>query len=172
LARRFVDETAPRGPPENACDLDVRRLEIAVHHTAVMRSLQCIHDPPCDCQRIVDGDRPASYPIGGCLALHQLQHDRSHVRVVLDAADRCDVRVIQCREEFGFALKTRNTILISGKRVGEDLECDTSLPFRGERIKPTGSREAFGICWEFRATRRTSRPHPVRNSQPALGAAV
>ena len=44
-----------------------------------------------------------------------------------------DMRVIQRGEDFGFALKTRQSIGISGQRRREDLESDLTLQLRVRR---------------------------------------
>ena len=48
----------------------------------------------------------------------------------LEAVDRGDVRMIQGREHFRFALKTREPIGIDRERGGQDLDRDLALEFR------------------------------------------
>ena len=49
---------------------------------------------------------------------------------LFEAVDRGDVRMVQRREHFRFALKARQPIVVSGERGGQDLDRDLALQLR------------------------------------------
>ena len=53
-----------------------------------------------DRQRLIDGDRPLRDAVGERRTLNQLQHERLHTIGILEPVDRCDVRMIEGREDF------------------------------------------------------------------------
>ena len=50
------------------------------------------------------------------VALDEFHHERGHVARALEAVDRRDVWVIERREDFGFALESRQAIRVASKR--------------------------------------------------------
>ena len=60
------------------------------------------------------------------VALDQFHDERGEVCCLLEAVDRRDVRMVERREHFGFALKAREPIRIAGHRGGQHLDRDAT----------------------------------------------
>jgi hypothetical protein len=71
----------------------------------------------------VAGDSTARDALRQILAFDELHHQR----VVFDAVDMRDVGMIERREDFGFALESRQPFAIVGDISGEDLDGDLAL---------------------------------------------
>ena len=57
-------------------DLDVGRLQIAMHDAVVVRRRECVGDLPCNRHRFVERDASPGDPIGERRSFDQLQHER------------------------------------------------------------------------------------------------
>src|SRR4029077_5384539 len=103
---------------------------------ALVRRIQRVHDLPRDRQRFVE--RYASGPLllesfGKRPSLDQLEHQRVDVAFVLEPVDGGDVWVVQGREDFGFALKPRESAAVRGERWRQDLDRDLTFQLRVSR---------------------------------------
>jgi hypothetical protein len=77
-------------------------------------------------QRFVRVHRPARQPLGEVITLDQL-HDE---RAFFEAVDVRDVGMIERRQDFRFALESRQPLAIVGDISGQDLEGDLALQLR------------------------------------------
>ena len=109
--------TVPSG-----ADLDVRRLQIAVDDVLLVRGVERVGDLLRDRQRLVERDRAARDPRRQVVAVDQFHDQGGEVRCLLEAVDRRDVRMVESREHFGFALKAREAIRIAGHRGRQHLD--------------------------------------------------
>ena len=75
----------------------------------------------------VDRNRATGNPLREILALDQFHHKGGGTPALFEAVDRRDVRMIQRREDFGFALKTCEPIMVSRKRGRKNLDGDLTL---------------------------------------------
>ena len=73
------------------------------------------------------GDRAARNALGQIVALDEFHHERRDARALFESVDGGDVRMIQRGEDFGFALKTRQPIVVSRERWRQDLDRDLTL---------------------------------------------
>ena len=73
--------------------LDIRRLQIAVNDSLVVRRFERIGDLPRDLQRLADRQRAAGDSLGEVLPFDQLHHQRG--RRIEDAVYLGDVRMIE-----------------------------------------------------------------------------
>ena len=76
------------------------------------------------------GIAPRAMRCDEVLALDELHHERRDAADFFEAVDGGDVRMIQRREDFGFALKTREAIGIGRDRRRKNLERDLALQLR------------------------------------------
>jgi hypothetical protein len=99
----------------------------------LVRSFEGLRDLASDRQRLVHWECSTRNALGQILTLYQL-HDESRDAIrVFKAVDTADVRVIQRRERFCFALKTSDAVGIGDEEVGQDLECDLASELRVAR---------------------------------------
>ena len=61
------------------------------------------------------------------LTLDEFHDERREASALLKSVDRSDVRMIQRGEDLGFALKTRQPIVVSCERWRQDLDRDLTL---------------------------------------------
>ena len=110
-------------------DLDVGGLQIAMDDALLVRGFERLGDLAGDGQGVGKiGDRdPRAMMRGQILALDQLHHERRDAARLLEAVDRGDVRMIQRREHFGFALEPRQPIRVAGHRGRQHLDRDRPL---------------------------------------------
>jgi hypothetical protein len=88
-----------------------------------------------DRECFVEGDRAARNPLREVLALDEFHHERGDASTLLEAVDGGDVRIVQGREHFRFALKTREPIVVRCQCRRQDLDRDLALQFRVGRPK-------------------------------------
>ena len=90
--------------------LDVRGLQIAMDDPLLVRGFERLGDLLRDRQ----APRRAESRLARCaatvVALDQFHHERAHAVRFFEAVDRGDVRMIQRREDFRFALKPREPV--------------------------------------------------------------
>ena len=107
-------------------NLDVRRLEVAVHDALRVRGFERLRNLSRDRQRLVWRDRPGRDPIGEGWPLDHLEHERRYMIGRLEAVDRRDVGMIQRREQIRFAGEARPPFGITGEELRQNLEGDVS----------------------------------------------
>ena len=76
-------------------DLDVRRLQIAVHDALLVRGFERLRDLSRDGQRFVQRYGSARDAVGQRLAVDQLEHQGPNTIRVFQSVDRADVRMIE-----------------------------------------------------------------------------
>jgi len=64
-----------------------------------------------------------------CQPIEKLHSDEGLSLLVINLVDRADVRMIQCRGSFGFALKTGECLRVFGYVVGQELKGDEATEF-------------------------------------------
>ena len=105
-------------------DLDVGGLQIAMDDALVVRGFERVGDLPRDAERLVERNRSLLDPLGQRRPFDQLHHQR----VLLDAVDRRDVRMIQRREHLRLAREARQARLRPRPRLGAISLMATSRP--------------------------------------------
>jgi hypothetical protein len=63
------------------CDLDVGRLQVSMDDALLMRGLEGVGNLRGDRQGVDERQRPASDPLGQCVAFHELEHERPDSRL-------------------------------------------------------------------------------------------
>ena len=84
----------------------------------LMRSFEGVGDLLRDRQRLIDRNRPLRDPICQRRPLDEFHHQRDCAGAPFQAVDVGDVRMIQRREDFRFALEPRHTFSVGGNEVG------------------------------------------------------
>ena len=102
--------------------LDVRGLQIAMNDPLLVRGFERLGDLLGDWQRLVERNRAARNALRQILALDEFHDERRDVGGLLETVDRRDVRMVEGREHFGFALKAREAIRIAGDRRGQHFD--------------------------------------------------
>ena len=87
-----------------------------------MSRFEGVSNLPGKGQRLVDRNRPTSYPIRQGLAGDQFHRQEMAAVVFFQAEQGGDVRMIQRREDFGFTLEPRGALGVRGERLGQHLE--------------------------------------------------
>jgi hypothetical protein len=111
-------------------DLDVRGLQIAVDDALLVRCFKRFSDLLRDRHGVIERHRALRDVVGEVLALDEFHHERGDIWSLFEAEDRRDVRMIESREHFGFALKAREAIRITGYRGGQHLDGDLTFQAR------------------------------------------
>ncbi len=96
----------------------------------LVRRLQRLGDLLPDQQGFVKWDRSTRGPLGEILALDELHHEGLDAVAVFQSVDGRDVRMIQGGEDFGFALKPSEPIVVSSERGWQNLDRDLTLQLR------------------------------------------
>ena len=87
-----------------------------------VRGFKGFRDLLGDGECFVDGECAACNTLREVVALDQFHDQCGEVWCLLEAVDRPDVRMVEGREHFGFALKARQAIRIAGHRGGQHLD--------------------------------------------------
>ena len=107
--------------------LDVGGLQIAVDDALVVRVLERVGHLPRDGQRFVERNRPAADALRQRRAFDQFHHQRADWAGFFQAVDGRDVRMIERRQELGFALEAGHALGIAGEGLGQDLQRDVAI---------------------------------------------
>ena len=94
----------------------------------LVRGFERLGDLLRDRQRFVERNRSARDALRQVLAFDQLHH-QARVPLLLDAVDVRDVRMIERREHFRFALEPRQPIAIVGDVAGRTLIATSRFSF-------------------------------------------
>jgi hypothetical protein len=106
--------------------LDVGRLQIAVHDALLVRRLHPLGYLAGEGDRFVHRYGAAADPLGQRRSLDELQHQRPDAVRLDDAVDRRDVRVVQRGERPRLPLEAGEPFTVGGKGTGQDLEGDVT----------------------------------------------
>ena len=77
-----------------------------------VRSLQGVRDLLRDRQGVIGWDRALRDPLREIVTLNEFHHQRTHTARLFEAVYVRDVRMVQRCEDFRFALKAREPIVI------------------------------------------------------------
>ncbi len=114
---------------------------------ALVRGFERVGDLPGDRQHLVQRHRTPTDAIGKRRSIDELQHQRADAVAVLQAVNRGDVGMVECGEDFRFALEARNPFRIAGKGRGQDLYRDIAFQQRVARsinlAHATGAEHGF-----------------------------
>jgi hypothetical protein len=110
--------------------LHVGRLQIAMNDALLVCRFQRLGDLLRDRQRFVERDRTTHEALRQVVALDQFHHQRDPVHALLEAEDLRDVRMVERRKYFGFALKARQPLGIGRQRRWQHLDRHLTLQVR------------------------------------------
>jgi hypothetical protein len=108
-------------------DFDIRRLEVAMDDALLVRHLKRVRDLARDDERLVERNRSLRNALRERRPLDELHHEGSHVAGVFQTINRCDVGVIQRRQDVRSALKPSQPIGIVQERLGEHFQRDVTV---------------------------------------------
>src|SRR5262245_37258061 len=95
--------------------LDVRRLEVSVNDSLLVRSLERLSNLPCYGKRFIEPNRTSCNSLRQILTLDQFHHQCASAIRLFDTVDRRDVRVAERREDLGFSLESRKPVRVGGE---------------------------------------------------------
>ena len=78
-------------------------------------------------QGFIDRDGPPSNAVSKGRPLDQLQYQRASIVSLFETVDSRNVRMVQTGEDLGLSLEPSESVRVSRERLGEDLECDSSV---------------------------------------------
>jgi hypothetical protein len=107
-------------------NLDVRGLEIAMDDALLVRGLEGRGGLLRDRHRVGQRHRAARDVHGQILAFDEFHDQGARAPRLLDAVDGRDVRMIQRRQRFRFALKAREPVRVLCKDLRKDLDRDVA----------------------------------------------
>ena len=128
-----------------AAHLDVRGLEVAVNDPLLVRGFEGLGDLPRHRQGLVERHRAAGDALRQIVTVDELDHQGGDAAALFETVDAGDVRMIQRREHFRLALKTRESIGIRSERRRQDLDRDLAFEprvGRPEHLRPCRLRQA------------------------------
>ena len=111
-------------------NLDVRRVEVAVHDAALVRFLERQRHLQCDTQRLFRGQPPAGETFGEGFPLNHLHHDQLRAVDLFDLVDAGDVRMAECGQQFGLAHEACTPLLVGRQLRREHLDRDLAVQGR------------------------------------------
>jgi hypothetical protein len=106
---------------------DVRGLEIAMNDALLVCRFKGFGDLLRDRQRLIDRQGAARDTLREVLALDQFHHERGDAMALLEPVDTGNMRMVQRREQFRFALEPREPIGIRRQRRWQDLDRDLTF---------------------------------------------
>ncbi len=110
--------------------LDVRWLQVPVDDPLLVSGFEGLGDLLRDRQCLVDWNRALCDSVGERRPLDQFHDERRHAVALLEAVDVRDVRMVQRREDFGFALEPRQPLGVCRNGLRQDLDRDLPLQVR------------------------------------------
>ena len=110
-----------------ALHLDVGGLQVAMDDAGLVRRFQSVRELRGDGEHLVGRHRSPGDARFQRRTLDQLQHQRPHAAVFLDAVDLRDVRVVERGQQLGLPLEPGQPIGIGGEDVPEQLEGDVAV---------------------------------------------
>ena len=94
----------------------VGRLQIAMDDAFLVRSFERDGNLCRDRQRLVHRDRATRKALGEIVTFDEFHHQGGHAPALLEPVDGGNVRMVQRGEDFSFALKTSEPIVVSPER--------------------------------------------------------
>src|SRR5262249_48577782 len=101
--------------------------QIAMNDAFIVRHLNRIRDLSCDRQRVTKGERASSNDVRERFAVDKFEDNAGSRIILLEPIYGGNVRVIQRRKHFCFALKATYSIRVTGELIGQDLDGDFTL---------------------------------------------
>jgi hypothetical protein len=121
-------------------DLDVRRLQIAMHDALLVRGFERLGNLPRDRQHLGERHRSARDLRGQVVALDEFHHERSYVvsgfsrtfnsRTFLEAVDGGNVGMVQRRQRLRFPREPRETLGVVREQRRQDFDRDVTIQLR------------------------------------------
>ena len=102
--------------------LDVRRLQVAVNDPALVRRLERLRDLPREIDRFGEGQPSSLQALGQILAGDQLHREEAMALVLMEAVDRCDVRMVEGGQDLGLPLEASESLGTLGERRREEFQ--------------------------------------------------
>ncbi len=100
-----------------------------MHNPALVRVFQCFANLLCNRQSVCQRDRRFCDAIDERRSFHQLHNKRMHAGGIFKTINRCNVRVIQRGQDFGFAFEPARAFCIASQRFRQDFERNLAPEF-------------------------------------------
>src|ERR1700737_4652697 len=135
VARRTARQTELRQPEVQNLGVssfghkDVRGLDVAVNNAFRVRGVECVGDLNRQTEQDIGLDRFSGDAMLQGQPVQKL-HDNDRLPVlVVNFVDRADVRMVQCRSSFGFALEAAESLRVLRDIIGQELEGNKPAEF-------------------------------------------
>lgn len=143
------------------------RLQVSVNDPLFVRGVESVSDFARNLQRFFDSQRPTGDAIGECGSLDQLHDQRADAVGFLVSVDRCDVGMVQRRQNLRFAAEASQSVRIEGEAAGRILIATSRPSFEScarytSPIPPNPSRD----CTEYEAIRVPTGSGKMLTGQP------
>jgi len=113
-----------------ACDLDVQRLQVSMHHSLFVRRLQSLRDLMKKRKGFLTRDGPALDPLRKRFPFDELHDEETLPLRVLETVNCCDPRVVQRREKLRLPLESVHPLAVGGERFRKDFDRDLAVELR------------------------------------------
>ena len=127
-------------------DENIRRLDVAMHDAAGVRSLERVGDFQAEIEHALERQRARRDLVLQRLAVEQLHHDEVLAVVLADVVDRADVRMVQRRGDARLAPEAFERLGVRGQIARQELQRDlTAEPdvFRAVDDAHAAAADAF-----------------------------
>ncbi len=91
-----------------------------------VRRLHRLGDLPRYAQRLFDRKPSPPQTLSECLSFDEFQHEEVRALIGIESMNGGDVRMVQRRQRFGFALETREALGIPAEACGQYLDRDVT----------------------------------------------
>ena len=108
-------------------NLDVRRLQVAVHDALLVRGFERVRNLRRHRERFIQRGAAAREELGQRLALDELHHECEGAAGLFETVHDGNTRVIERGERARLALESRAPFTVLRERLGQDFDRDVAL---------------------------------------------
>jgi hypothetical protein len=109
---------------------NVGGLDIAMNDALGVRGIQCIGNLDSKRQQVLDIQRLSSDLVLQRLPFHEFHGNKCPIAHFIDLIDGADIRMIEGRGGFGFALKSAESLSVARDIVGQEFKRDKTTEFQ------------------------------------------
>ena len=101
--------------------LDVGRLQIAVHDSLLVRGFERLGNLAADTERLIERKSSLGNAVRQCGPFNQFQNERLPASGILDTVNAADVGMTERGQDLRFTREPRQPLRIAGDACGQDL---------------------------------------------------
>src|SRR5439155_5488649 len=110
-------------------NLDIRRLQIAMHDPLLVSGFERLGNLPGDVDRRIDGNWSSLHRLGKVFPFYEFHDERTNAAGFLEAVDVRDVGVVERGQRLRLAREARQPVGVGREVIREDLDRDVAIEF-------------------------------------------